>query len=82
MSTLDPNGPTLCRQCLNRVAEEGSPDEICFHCRVASVGFSFVGGGGYTRANFHDSTIAEKRAEILGDRVLGVDVEPASTYGR
>jgi hypothetical protein len=45
------------------------------------VGFAFVGGGGYTRAAFHDYTNAERRAEILGDRVVGVDVEPASTYG-
>jgi len=79
MSTGDPNGPTLCRQCLVRTAEEGS--EICFLCRVGSVGFSFRGGGGYTKQSFHDSTIAERRAEILGDRVLGVDVEPASNYG-
>ena len=53
----------------------------CFNCRVRTVGFTFVGGGGYTRDNWHDRTIAEKRAEVLGDRVLGVDVEPASTYG-
>jgi hypothetical protein len=53
----------------------------CFHCRVASVGFAFVGGGGYTRENWNTKTIAEKRADVLGDRVLGVDVEPSSTYG-
>lgn len=53
----------------------------CFNCRVRSVGFSFVGGGGYTRDSFHDRTISERRNEILGDRVLGVDCEPASTYG-
>ena len=53
----------------------------CFRCRVASVGFSFRGGGGYTRSSFHDYTNAERRAEILGDRVLGVDVEPAHNYG-
>ena len=80
MSTRDPNGPTLCKQCLVRVAEDNGSG-ICFLCRVSSVGFSFRGGGGYTRQSFHDSTIAEKRAELLGDRVLGVDVEPSSTYG-
>ena len=53
----------------------------CFRCRVATVGFSFRGGGGYTRQSFHDNTIAEKRAEILGDKVVGVDVVPASDYG-
>lgn len=68
-----------CRACNKRLPEEGSDE--CFNCRVRTVGFSFVGGGGYTRSTFHDSTIAERRAEILGDRVVGVDVEPASTYG-
>ena len=60
-------------------AEPGSDE--CFRCRVSSVGFSFRGGGGYTRDSFHDYTTAERRAEILGDRVVGVDVEPVSTYG-
>jgi hypothetical protein len=63
----------------------GKPSEEdrseCFNCRIRSVGFAFVGGGGYTRKRFNDATITEKRAEILGDRVLGVDVEPASNYG-
>jgi hypothetical protein len=60
-------------------AEPGSDE--CFRCRVSSVGFSFVGGGGYTRDSFHDYTTAERRAEILGDRVLGVDVDTAKNYG-
>lgn len=68
-----------CHTCNKRLPEAGSQE--CFNCRVRTVGFSFVGGGGYTRASFHDRTIAEKRAEILGDRVLGVDVEPASNFG-
>ena len=80
MSTRDPDGPSLCRECLVRVAEDNG-SEICFHCRVASVGFNFVGGGGYGRQSFHDHTISERRAEILGDRVLGVDVDTASNYG-
>jgi hypothetical protein len=80
MSTRDPNGPTLCKQCLVRTAEDNGSG-ICFHCRVASVGFSFVGGGRYGRQFFNDSTNTERRAEILGDRVLGVDTEPMSTYG-
>ena len=74
-------GMTLCKTCLVRT-EETPGSELCFLCRVRSVGFSFVGGGGYTRASFHDSTISEKRAEILGDRVVGVDVVPASDYGQ
>lgn len=59
--------------------EDGS--SLCFNCRVRTVGFSFAGGGGYTRKRWNERTITEKRAEVLGDRVLGVDVEPASNYG-
>ena len=80
MSTRDPNGPTLCKQCLVRTAEDNGSG-ICFLCRVGSVGFSFRGGGSYGRDSFHDYTNAERRSEILGDRVLGVDTEPMSTYG-
>jgi len=68
--------------CNKHLRPEDVPHGVCFNCRVRSVGFSFVGGGGYTRTTFHDQTIAERRAEILGDRVLGVDVEPSSTFGR
>jgi hypothetical protein len=67
-----------CRTCNKRSPEAGS--DICFNCRVRTVGFSFVGGGGYTRAAFHGRTIAEKRAEVLGDKIVGVDVEPASNW--
>lgn len=75
------SGMTLCATCLVR-SEETPGSELCFLCRVRSVGFSFVGGGGYTRASFHERTTSERRAEILGDKVVGVDVEPASNYGR
>jgi hypothetical protein len=47
---------------------------------VRSVGFTFRGAS-YGRASFNNATIAEKRTELLGGRQLGVDVEPASTYG-
>lgn len=73
-----PKGPSLCRQCRKRASEQNS--EICFHCRVASVGFTFRAAG-YGRKAFNESTIAEKRAEILGDKVVGVDVVPASDFG-
>ena len=69
---------TLTCRC-GKDAESGRSE--CFNCRVRSVGFTFVGGGTYGRANFNDRTISERRNEILGDRVLGVDVEPSSTYG-
>lgn len=54
---------------------------LCFRCRVRTVGFTFSGGGSYGRSRFNDMTITERRADVLGDRVLGVDVEPASNYG-
>jgi hypothetical protein len=67
------------------ICECGKPTEPqrseCFRCRVRSVGFAFSGGGTYGRARFNDMTISERRTAILGDRVLGVDVEPASTFG-
>lgn len=62
-----------------KTAEEDRTE--CFNCRVRSVGFGFSGGGTYGRKSFNDRTLTERRAEILGDRVLGVDVEPSSTYG-
>ena len=68
-----------CHVCNKRLPEEGSDE--CFHCRVSSVGFSFAGGGGYTRGQWNTKTIAEKRADVLGDRQLGVDTEPSSTFG-
>ena len=80
MSTRDPNGPTLCKECLVRVAEDND-SHICFLCRVGSVGFSFRGGGSYGRESFHNYTNTERRAEILDGRELGVDTEPASNYG-
>ena len=75
------SGMKLCRECVVRT-EETPGSELCFLCRVRSVGFSFVGGGGYTRQSFHERTTAEARAQILGDKVVGVDVVPASDYGR
>ena len=54
----------------------------CFNCRIRTVGFTYSGGGTYGQARFNEMTIAERRAEIIGDRVVGVDVVPASDYGR
>lgn len=69
----------ICTECGRKPAEEGK--DCCFNCRVRSVGLSFVGGGGKTRQLFHDYTIKERQAEMLGDRVLGKDVLPASEFG-
>ena len=69
-----------CKTCGKKKAKPDRNGE-CYRCSISGVGFKFVGGGGYTRTSFHDYTIAEKRAEILGDKVVGVDVVPASEYG-
>lgn len=70
----------ICCICRFKHAEAGHDE--CFRCRVSTVGFSFRGGGGYTRESFHEQTIGEKRREILGDKVVGVDVVPSSEFGR
>lgn len=69
----------ICTSCCLKDAEPGSDE--CFRCRVQTVGFQFRGGGGYTRQMFHEHTIESRRAEILGDRVLGVDAVPSSEFG-
>lgn len=69
----------ICTSCCMKEAEPGSDE--CFRCRVQSVGFHFRGGGGYTREAFHEHTIAERQAQILGDMKLGVDAVPASDFG-
>lgn len=68
-----------CVSCRVKPAQEGHDE--CFRCRVNGFGLSFVGGGGKTRQTFHDYTIAERQREILGDRVVGKDVVPASDFG-
>lgn len=62
-----------------KAAEKGKGE--CFRCRVGSIGFTFVGGGGYGRKMFSARTNEEKRREVLGDKVVGVDVVPASEFG-
>lgn len=46
-----------CQDCHLRPAEAGT--DTCFRCRVATVGFTFVGGGGYGRKAYHERTTAE-----------------------
>jgi len=55
----------ICVTCQTKDAEDGGTE--CFRCRVASVGFSFAGGGGYGRVAFRDRTNAEFLAEHVGD---------------
>ena len=51
-----------------RCGKEREPgSDTCFRCRVASVGFAFVGGGGYGRSAFSSRTNAEFLNETVGD---------------
>lgn len=56
----------LCVTCHSKMSENGRDE--CFRCRVASVGFTFRGGGHmYGRHNFAERTNAEYVAEHIGD---------------
>jgi hypothetical protein len=62
-------------------AEPGK--EECFRCRVSSVGFTFIGGGGYGRVNFAERTNAEYLNEHVGDVRQGLSdgvLAPSSDY--
>ena len=63
-----------CEDCGER--KDNLRDGVCFRCRVSTVGFTYVGGGGYGREQFHNMTNAEMAREQMGDGVLGVDVQP------
>ena len=56
---------TQCAQC----GGTSSPirvDGCCFRCHVRSIGFNFVGGGGYGREAFRERTNREFMAEHYG----------------
>lgn len=62
----------LCETCGAKAAETDSTE--CFRCRVGSVSFRFVGGGGYGRASFVGRTNTEFLNEHVGDiRAPGVE---------
>jgi hypothetical protein len=49
----------------------------CFRCRVSGIGFSFVGGGGFTREAFHAATNHEVRqATVRAAKRSGRAIEP------
>jgi hypothetical protein len=71
----------ICTECGIKDAEDGTT--TCFRCRVSSVGFSFVGGGGYGRANFVERTNQEYLNENVGDVKQGLSdgvLAPSSDY--
>lgn len=50
----------------------------CFRCRVSGVSFTFAGGGGYGRKNFHDRTTAEFERDIHRDaKSNGIQIDRA-----
>jgi hypothetical protein len=55
--------------------KDAEPGKVeCFRCRVGSVSFRFVGGGGYGRASFVGRTNQEFLNEHVGDiRSPGVE---------
>jgi hypothetical protein len=56
----------ICNECRQRQAESGH--DICYRCKIASIGFGFRGGGHlYGRQNFAARTNAEYVAEHVGD---------------
>lgn len=61
----------ICATCGVKQAEEGHQE--CFHCRVLSVGFSFVGGGGYGRKIFAARTNQEFINEMVPEGAVPVE---------
>jgi len=56
----------MCSECRRKPRQDGY--DVCFRCRVASVGFGWRGGGFmYGRDNFSARTNAEFVAEHVGD---------------
>lgn len=56
----------ICADCGRKEAETGR--DVCFRCRVASVGFSWHGGGYlYGRENFSSRTNGEFLSEHVGE---------------
>ena len=74
----------ICETCGAKEAEVGHPE--CFRCRVASVGFAFVGGGGYGRETFSKRTNYEFLNETIGrdhpERIRRDEVVRSKEFGR
>lgn len=60
------DGRTICPECQRKPVEAGG--DTCFRCRVATVGYTWHGGGhNFGRSNFSARTNAEFVAEHVGD---------------
>lgn len=49
--------------CGKRLNEADHIRGECYRCSVSGIGFTFTGGGGYGRHQFHESTLAEAMRE-------------------
>ena len=62
------DSPEFCPACERegkmRPCEPGKDE--CFKHRVSTIGFKFIGGGGYTREAFHERTNQEFLIENCG----------------
>jgi hypothetical protein len=63
--------------CGRSFTEAQSSGDVCFKCKLSSVGFTYKGGGGFGRAAFHEGTNREAEAEIVREAAKnGVEVQP------
>lgn len=51
--------------CGREFTDEQSSGDTCFKCKVSSVRFGFIGGGGYGRESFHNYSTREIEKEIV-----------------
>ena len=74
MATLPPL-ERVCSVCYLKPPEEGK--DICFHCRVSTIGFTFRSAH-LGRAGFHMNTVeAEKRELFEHAKANNIDIERA-----
>ena len=58
----------VCGTCDRIKVEKPRPSGECFGCHIRGVGFNYVGGGGYGRNVWNDSTIPQRVREEIGGR--------------
>lgn len=63
----------LCPECEKRSVSGHL--KTCYPCHIGSIGFSFVGGGGYGRQAFKERTTNEFLTQFAGDPKNNPNVE-------
>ena len=66
----------LCPECEKRRIAEGH--STCFACHVRGIGFTYVGGGAYGKAAFHERTTKEFMEQMVGDPKTNKNLEKIS----